>query len=140
MSRWDELVQGYERSIVENRPNLAVQLLSELTLTAPASAVRRYHADLVKISRQCSDPRIREQLIVTLDLLRQRATITDSSLNVRSATPKTNRTPAGGPERLVRRPVKKERPASSRSRGTEGSKRGDGMRTPSPSGRNRRSE
>src|SRR5688572_21157700 len=87
MDHWDELVRDYERSIVESRPQRAFQLLSELTLTAPASAVRRYDRILVDASKRCRDRRVRGQLTRTVELLRQRASITDSSLTLRSPIP-----------------------------------------------------
>src|SRR2546422_309716 len=86
MDHWEQLVRDYERS-AESGPQRALQLLSELTLTAPASAVRRYHSVLVEASKRCPDRGVRKQLTGTVELLRQRASITDSSLSVQSPTP-----------------------------------------------------
>jgi hypothetical protein len=82
MNRWEDLVKDFERAIVESRPEVAARLLGEFALTAPASIVRRHHHFMVEASARCPEERTRAQLIASLEFLRQRAAITESSLNV----------------------------------------------------------
>jgi hypothetical protein len=92
MDRWEELVLDYERAIAQSQPERAVRLLAEFTLTAPAASVRRHSRRLLKASTACAAEQTREQLISTLELLRQRATLTESSLSlVRSKRPERER-------------------------------------------------
>lgn len=82
MNRWEDLVKDFERAIVEGRLKVAARLLGEFALTAPASIARLHHGRLVEASAGCRDERTRAQLIAGLEFLRQRAAITESSLNL----------------------------------------------------------
>jgi hypothetical protein len=82
MDRWDDLARCFERAIDRGDLREAARLLAEFTLTAPAASVRRHHAELLKASEACGDARTREGLVSTLELLRQRASLTASSLSL----------------------------------------------------------
>ena len=81
MDRWDDLVREFERAIDRGELRRAVRLLAEFKLTAPAASVRRHHAQLVRASEGCSEAGTREGLVATIELLRQRASLTASSLS-----------------------------------------------------------
>lgn len=80
MNHWEELADDFGRAIGNGVNQRAADILAEFALAAPASAVRRFHGFLVEASARCTDEQVRDHFLSMLGLVRQRASMTRSSL------------------------------------------------------------
>jgi hypothetical protein len=82
VNHWEELASDFRHAIEDGANERTADILAEFALAAPASAVRRYHEFLVESSARCADEQVRDHFLSTLELVRQRASMTRSSLVV----------------------------------------------------------
>jgi hypothetical protein len=80
VNHWEELTDDFRQAITAGLNERAADILAEFALAAPASRVRRHHRSLVEASARCTDERLRDHFLSVLELVRQRASMTSSSL------------------------------------------------------------
>jgi hypothetical protein len=80
VNHWEVLAFDFRHAVEEGVNERAADILAEFALGAPASMVRRYHESLVEASAGCADLQVRDHFLSTRELVRQRASMTRSSL------------------------------------------------------------